>query len=281
METPLCTACKRRPAVYKRTYSGELLCARCTRKALHRAVKRSIARLGLLKPRQKILVPLASSNPLGSLVLASALSEIEEQYGSRVILGVPEGIDASPPRGVSVAVVRVSPREPPERGDPVACWRHDRRWSLRAARILGADAVLLPLTRTDLNLLLLEALLRGEPQALSEALHSLAWTKPPIASGLWRVEGELVAAYAAISGVEAPPGCVKRLSAAKEVYYSAASGRPELEYSPTKSLDALAAAASGMYPVCIECGGYASPGESTCRYCSRYTLNVSILSLRE
>ena len=278
---PLCTACKRRPAVYKRTYSGELLCAKCTRKALHRAVKRSIARLGLLRPRQTILVPLAESNPLGSLVLASALAEIEKHYGSRVILAIPEGANASPPQGVDVAVVSVSPREPPERGDPIACWRHDRRWSLRAARMLGADAVLLPLTRTDLNLLLLEALLRGEPAALSEALHSIAWTKPPVASGLWRVEGELVAAYAALSGVEAPPGCVRGLRTAKEVYYSVAGGRPELEYSPAKSLEALAAAASRMFAVCPECGGYAHRGEGVCRYCSRYPLKVSILSRRE
>ena len=276
--TPLCSVCKRRPSVYRRTYSGEYLCSVCLRRALEKTVRRSLGGHGLLRPGMRLLVPAAVSSPLWSLVLLEALVRVERRYGSRIIFAVPDSlgeIDLSRVEapGVEVVRIRVKPELPPGAPDPVACWRYDRRWSLKAARSLGADAVIVPLTRTDLNLLMLEALLRGEPEALSEARPALPWTRPPVVSGFWRAEGEMVAAYAAIRGLEAPSGCVPRLVDAKELFYSIARGRPELEYSASKTMGMLSQ--TGGPRACEECGGLGGP---LCRYCRRYDMSVHINS---
>ena len=274
--SPLCSVCRRRPSVYKRTYSGEYLCPSCLRRALEKAVRRSLGGHGLLKPGMRLLVPATLSSPLWSMVLVEVLSRVEKRYGSKVIFAVPnslEGLELNKIEhsNVEPVGVRVIPENPPEAPDPIACWRYDRRWALRVARSLEANAVIMPLTRTDLNLIMIEALLRGEPEALSEARPVLHWTEPPVISGLWRAEGELVAAYAAVNGLEAPSGCTPRLVDAKDLFYSIARGRPELEYSTSKTMSLLSKAET--IRACRECGGLGGP---LCRYCRGYSISVEI-----
>jgi hypothetical protein len=271
-----CTVCKRRSAVYKRTYSGDLLCPICLERAVIRGVRRSLGEAGILLPRHTILLPITFSNPLGSLVLSHVLPKVERRFGSQVIVGIPEElvdvVDVLP-ENLKYHIIEIDGTPTRTREDPIFCWRFDRRWSLLTARLVNANAIILPLSRTDLNLLALHALISGKPEALSEALPLINWTNPPIISGLSRLEGEIVAAYAAVKNIDAPKGCCPDLSLSKSLFYSVAGRRPELEFSSFKSLRLLLEGARRLSK-CKYCGGFTREGE-VCEYC-RNSLNVIV-----
>ncbi|MCE4624780.1 MAG: hypothetical protein F7C35_02810 [Desulfurococcales archaeon] len=280
-----CSVCGRRQAVYKRTYSGELLCKTCLERAVIKGVRRSLAEAHALRPMMKLLLPLTFSNPLGSLVLASVLPKVERQYNGRVTLALPQSLSTDVDEevltrsGLDVVHVKLEPERPPSR-DPIECWRFDRRWALRTAFQLSQDAIILPLTRTDLNLLLIHTILSGRPEGLSEALPSITWTKPPIISGLSKLEGEIVAAYSAINKINPPQGCNPDLWASKELVYSVARRRPELEFSSHKSLTLLLEGLTrSLHPRhCRMCGGFTVGNGDVCQYCSKLDLNAYLVT---
>ncbi len=277
--TRLCTACRRRPAIYKRTYSGDLLCSSCLERALERAVRRSLGETGLLRPRTRLLVPITLSMPGESIALARIVPRVERSYGSETIIAAPASLDIPEsliPKGpgTSMAIINLEV-ETPDRRDPIACARLERRWALEAARRLGAHAAIMPYTRTDLALLLLHAVLSGNPHAVSEALPYMPWTSPPLVTGFHRAEGEIVAAYKASRGITVEPACIPDLSLAKLVFYSIAGRRPELEFSFLKSLDLLASPQGASK--CTMCGGYTGSGP-VCEYCSHTRVRLEIAS---
>ncbi len=262
----VCTVCKRREAIYYRRYSGDYLCAPCLERAVEKGVRRSLGEAGLLKPKSRILIPIPYSSPLWALALLHILPRVARKHGSELVVAVPESFEELAVPGIyEVATVNINP---PSTRDPSECWRYDRRWSLEVASRIGADVILLPLTRTDLNLLMIDSILHGDEQRLSESLPVIPWTNPPIVSAFSRLEGEIVAAYVVHKGLHAPKGCIPDLSYAKEIFYSIARGRPELEYSSYKSINLLIGGVKTK-PKCQLCGGY-TDSEPYCWACIRH-----------
>lgn len=227
-----------------------------------------------MKPKSRLLVPVYLSLPSFSLAIARTITRIERSFGSEVILALPTTISARVPPSLKLVEVDIKVGELP--GDAIGCLRLEKRWSLSVARTLGADAVVIPLTRTLMNLIMLNALLTGHPEGISEAEPWIAESDPPIVSGLWMVESELVAAYTVLKGLYTEPACKLDLSLAKRVFYSIAGRRPELEFSSAKSLDLLRKGLTGLMGRCPLCAGYTPTSERPCKYCSSTPLEVAI-----
>ncbi|MDH5634969.1 MAG: tRNA 2-thiocytidine biosynthesis TtcA family protein, partial [Candidatus Bathyarchaeota archaeon] len=92
IDTPTCTLCKRRNAVYMRAYSGERLCAKCFTKSIENKVKSTIAKHGMFKPDDNIAV--AVSGGKDSATLLYILAKIEKKFpeASVCAVTVDEGI---------------------------------------------------------------------------------------------------------------------------------------------------------------------------------------------
>ncbi|MEB3861351.1 MAG: hypothetical protein GSR84_03935 [Desulfurococcales archaeon] len=269
----ICTMCRRRPAVYVRTFSGDKLCQACLRRQLLKQAKRSLGSHGILKPRQRIVVPLSPLAPLPSLALADLASRVEARYGSTIIILInrdalepgPGTLDKIKELGAEVAV---ESRPLPGGLSPPECMRAERALAITAAKRLGADAVAMPYTRDLLTLALLEAM-AGQAEMLSEAEES--WPGPvPGVAGLSRVESEAAAAYAALQGYDATPLCRVNTGVAR-LLKAASWGRPELVYSSSKSIGLLASEAGSRFRRCRVCGGYTSGGD-VCWLCRRLGL---------
>ncbi len=255
-----------REIVYYRTYSGEKLTRKQLKRALIRGVKRSLGESGLLKPKAALGVLVPDVNPLGGLVLLDAISVVERSYGGSVVPIINSNIEYNYNINEFNKIFFYN-IEKINFNDIIHCWREERAAGLRIASREALDALIIPLTRTDSNLIMIESMLRGEPEALSEALPTLPHTHPPVISGLSKLEGEIVAAYAAVFKLYAWRGqCRSRLRDARELYYSIAVGRPELEFSSHKTLQ-LFSRGTLRYGVCKRCGGFTRQGE-LCRYCS-------------
>jgi len=262
-----------RTPVYYRTYSGETLDHTALLRAVEKALKKSLSKTGLARPRMRIAAWIPDSAPLSGIVLAKTLLRLERKYGSTTIIVAADSLQDVVERQVDTEHVYMYDLETPasriDVSDPIACWRVERSLAIKTARKAGAEILVSPLTRTDLNLLMLEAVLRGEPEALSEAMPLLPWTDPPVVAGFSEAEGELIAAVIArtrtLTGSSRCNPCFRD---AKDLFYSVAGSRPELDFSSYKSLNLLAGKAREKYGVCVSCGGFTSPGSQTCRYCA-------------
>lgn len=274
---PVCSVCRRRPAVYYRTYSGELLCRRCLLRALARSVKKQAGVSGVFRPRMRVLVPASLWAPHLGLALAAALAEATRKLDVNIHLAIPVGEKWSVNVGWE-ALIRLKgmgvgafwrARLELSGGLPRTlrgCMRLDRAWTAIAARELGADAVGLPVTRTVAILALLDALLSGEAWGVSDALDDAVYVGDvPEAPLFYNVESEAAAALAAAYGLYAWPPCKPR-SLGTKAFGSIARGRPELEFSVHKTLRLIADSAGARYGYCPSCGGL-SPGEGLCPYC--------------
>ncbi len=278
-----CTVCKKRPAVYYRRYSGDYLCEKCLSRTLERTIHRSLASTKKLEPNSKILLPITFTNPVHSLILSKFIPRIESEYNVETIIAVPQYFyeqlkNYKPSENLHVANIA-----PPSHDvtDPFYCWRYDRAWSIKLAKNHGAQAIVLPLTRTDLNLLMLEAVLRGQSFLLSESLPILQLDSISIISGAQRAEGELLAAYLALNKDTIPlvkTPCRPDLKNAKLLFYSVAVGRPELEFSSFKSISLLTRKLPLKNKVCSLCGGYSDNGD-ICSYCRSYLETINSLEV--
>ncbi len=94
MTPPLCTACGRRPAVYRRRASGEALCLKCLERALTKALRRGLA--SLASPEygsELVFIPLRSS-PIASSGAAYLLGTLAKKYSNKVlVVGHPDSAD--------------------------------------------------------------------------------------------------------------------------------------------------------------------------------------------
>jgi len=266
VEAPRCSVCGRR-AVYKRSYSGELLCERCLLRSLARSVKRQASRSGGFRPRMRVLVPAALTAPHLGLALALALHEATRGLDVTVDIAVPAGREWEvyvhpdslarlmklPRARLWKALLRLRRLPSSLR----ACLRLDRAWSAAAARLIGAGAVGLPVTRTTVILVMLDSLMEGADWGLSDALEeSVDINGVHVAPLLYSVEGEAAAALAAAWRLYAWSPCKPR-SLSAEAFWSVAGRRPELEFSVQKVVGLLARGSSRAR--CPLCGG-ASPG---------------------
>ncbi len=265
-----CSICGKRTALYYREYSGHRLCLPCLERILVRRARRTLRSLVRLREDSRLLAPVFLTTPAHSLATALLVAKAEEGFESTLIVAVPEplrGVDAlerlaqlSP---VTVETMEVDVGVPEGAETAIHCWRFDRAWSLWLAKRLEVDAVLYPLTRTLANIHGLEALVLGDPHVLGDSLPRLG-TEPPLVSPVYDIEAQALSAYAYLRGVYVGHICNAGLHA-KKLYYSIARGRPELEFSSTKTLGVLA---SSYEPAmrCALCGGY-SPSR-ICPYCS-------------
>jgi len=261
-----CSVCRKRPAAYKRTYSGHALCPLCLERMLERAVRRALAG-GALERGSTVLVPLYRFDPWGSLALAGLVERIEARHAGRVLLAVPREYEAL--AGGRETIIVDAPT--PGRDTLLHCMRLERSWALEAARRAGASAIVDSINRDMLSIAGLEALLEGSPEALSDSLPATTWTEPPVFHGFARVEAEAVAAYAFLRGLTTVEPLCRAPSAAKRVYLRVAPGRPELAFSSARVLEWLSSRAPNRVP-CRFCGGYGGP---VCRFCREARLGGS------
>ena len=268
---PVCSVCRRRPAVYKRTYSGQLLCPRCLARSLEKAVRASVGRAGGIRPGSRAAVPLSFSAPHYSLALARLAARVERRFNVELVVLAPRAVEveAGAPQGVEIVWVDVEPPRGVE-CDSTCCWRFDSAWAAREALQRKIEYVLLPVTLTDRIIIALEALISGQPCHL--AGFEPGYEHPSgvrVVKAFSTVEGEAVSAYVAVEGIRAWAPCAPR-SPAKTVLYSIARGRPELEYSFEKALGPVAWAEScGRCRVC----GWPAAGD-TCPYCRMLGLEL-------
>lgn len=267
---PVCTMCRRRPAVYHRTFSGDKLCLPCLRRQLERQVKRSLGSQGILKPRQRILVPITALAPLHSLALAELAARVEARYGSNVVVALNRRTvevgggtlsrlrEAAP----SIDEIEIIEHDIPRPLTLAECTRAERSIAITTAHRLGLDAVAMPITRDMLATTMIEATATS-PEMLSESEEAWPGLVPAIA-GLSRVESEAVSAYAALQGYDATPKCSANTGLLR-LFKSAATGRPELVYSSSRSIALLAGEAGRRLGRCRICGGYTSG--DVCRVC--------------
>ncbi len=245
-------------------------------RALARSVKRQASRSGGFRPRMGVVVPAALEAPHLGLALAVALHEATRGLDVTVHVVIPEGGGwaVEVPRETLAKLARLGrvrlwrARLQVRRLPSTlrACIRFDRAWSALAARHLGAGAVGLPVTRTTATLAAVDALLRGEPWGLSEALEESVYIGGvAVAPLFYSVEGEAASALAAVEGLKAWGPC-KPESLSWGPLMSVLHGRPELEFSPAKAIGLLAGQLRGM-PRCRLCGGY-TPRPGVCPDCA-------------
>ncbi len=267
----LCDACKRREAVYLRTYSGQKLCKTCLRRTLERAVRRAVSEAGGLPPRSRIVIPVTFTAPHLSLALLDVAARVERRFGSEIVALVPNEVEVfnlSLLNDIGVRVMRLSV-SPPKEASLSECLRFDVAWSAHVASSIGGNAVLLPITLTDRILATLDSIILGMAWLVPDSIISRNVGSVKIIHAFGTIEGETVAAYVAGMGIEAWSPCKVR-SPSKKIFYSIAYKRPELEYSALKTISKLSKLAR-RGRTCKMCGGpiFGKGGESVCSICER------------
>lgn len=261
-----CSRCGVRQAVYLRASSGEALCLRCLWDEVLALASRALSRVSP-SPTSRFLVPVSSFAPSASLVAAAALSVIERRFRSTVIVGVPSFYDTNVAAPLSarynleVQVFDVTPG-PPGQAELISCIRYDRAWAIRAAESVGADVVVLPLTRTDLTMALLEALLSGPMEGVFDGQPSYMVRGVKVLNLFHLVEREAMAALEYLEGHHVEPACRPRV-VTKGVMMSIA-GAPERDYGGL-SLSVELASLLRAQGTCAACG--APSNTSICGPC--------------
>ena len=250
-----CSRCGVREAVYLRASSGEALCSRCLWDEVLALASRALSRV-TPSPTSRFLVPISSFAPSASLVAAAALSVVERRFRSKVIVGLPSFYDPevagplSARHNLEVQVFEVTPG-PPEQAELISCIRYDRAWALRAAESVGADVIVLPLTRTDLTMALLEALLSGPKEGAFDGQPSYIVRGVKVLNLFHLVEREAMAALEYLEGYHVEPACRPRV-VTKGVMMSIA-GAPERDYGGV-SLSVELASLLKAPGTCVACG---------------------------
>lgn len=269
-----CSVCGRRPAFYFRRASGHLLCRQCLASALERGIKRSLRGITAFRPHGFLLIAPTAFDPAAAHVVARLLRVPAVRSRARLaLLRVKRypGWDCPEVDGVEELLVEAEPL--PQGGvDALDLLRFERALAAEAAKLFGADAALLPVTRSTLSLLGLQALLDARLEFLVDVSgNKMVARGVPVFYALQATEQEAVRALE-YSLDPSLPECrseVKPVAPAKRVYAMVAEpGRPELEYSSVRAAEALVSGLQG-YTVCPSCGGPTVRGKGPCDSCLR------------
>lgn len=189
-----------------------MLCPKCFRAVIKRSVKRFIAKLGMLRPGDRILVAYSLGRPERSLMLAEILLGIERAYGSSVAVMMPEdearrlGLPAGDPlRSSGIKVERVAScvvRRLKAAGSRsfASMVRHEKALAVKYARLRGYGVVALPYGRLELASLYLCGFLRGSLAEALEGEDAYVAGEVRVLAPLSRLGPDEVAFYEHISG---------------------------------------------------------------------------------
>ncbi|AMD30490.1 hypothetical protein [Acidilobus sp. 7A] len=132
----------------------------------------------------------------------------------------------------------------------IACIRYDRAWAAAAARLLGADFIVMPTARTSSTIIALDSLMSDGGLGLTEAAELLDLGGLRSVNAFFYVEDEAVAAMEFLEGVaEISPACRAYVSV-KGVYESVA-GRPEIDHSSADVIEGLLSATPTRGAACV------------------------------
>lgn len=269
-----CSVCGKRPAFYFRKASGHLLCRQCLASALERSVKRSLKGIAAFRPHGFLIVAPTAFDPAAAHVTARLLRGPARRSRARLALlkvkGYP-GWDCPEVGGVEELPVEAEPL-PKGEVDALDLLRFERALAAEAAKRFGAEAALLPVTRSTLSLLGLQALLDARLEFLVDVSgNKIIARGVPVFYALQATEQEAVRALE-YSLDPSLPECgseVKPVAPAKRIYAVVAEpGRPELEYSSVRAAESMASGLRG-YTICPSCGGPTGRGGSPCDSCLR------------
>jgi tRNA(Ile)-lysidine synthase TilS/MesJ len=275
----ICSICKKRPAIYYRAYSGEYICAKCLNNVIEKGVKRVINKIKILSMDSKIVIPITYFSPSSSVVLSNILYRIEKQFKSKIAIIIPnnyniEEIKIFLDNKVDIFIAKISIK-PPDRLSLIECLRYERAWSIKAAKALGYNFIALPITRTDISLILLDSLLNGRIEFISESLEFLDNNGIKIFYPFSGIEGEMLASYEFISGIKINPLCLTYIKS-KNIFYSIAGSRPELDFGSQRIIERFNYAANKLAKTkCKICGGFSD--NEICNTCNKLNLkNIDV-----
>lgn len=189
-----------------------MLCPRCFRAVIKRSVKRFIARLGMLRPGDRILVAYSLGQPGRSLMLAEILLSIERAYGSSVAVMIPEDeawrlgpLASDPFKGDGIKVERIASRvvkklKAAGSRSFTSMVRHEKALAVKYARLHGYGVVALPYGRLELASLYLCGFLRGSLAEALEGEDAYVAGEVRVLAPLSRLGPDEVAFYEHISG---------------------------------------------------------------------------------
>ncbi len=256
-----------------RRASGHPLCAKCLEEVLARSFKRSIRGLDAFRPGVSVGVYISALDPLSGVTLAYVAGLVESEYGGRVVALRPGYVELGPSSLSLLGRAGVRVEEAPDPGLRGSIWaprllRVERGAAALAASRLGLRVALLPVTRTMLSALGLEALMSGSLDYMADysegSFNAMGVT---VAYGFRAVESEAVRAYAALAGALDAESRVSPEYRFKPVFQSVASTeRPELEYSSLASISLIASTLESKSR-CRVCGAPIEGG-SCCADCA-------------
>ncbi len=275
----VCSICGSR-AVYYRRASGHMLCVRCLGLELERGVRGFLRPLRALRPGSRVLVPITFYNPIASLGLAFIVSRMKMGYGSVASIAIPGVLVLEDPKGLlkGFKTFKVGIEPLPKTGDPFAILKLDKLWSLKLARELDYNVILMPITSTDVTALTLEASLRGDEELWADLSYYDIINGTLITYALAGVELEAIMAYTALNGLNAyrVSGAPKPETSSYKILYTLKRG-PELEFSSYKVLALFRNSALGK--LSFKCGVCGSPSKEpgycgVCRSIRAYDLII-------
>ena len=266
----MCSVCGRRGAFYLRRSSGQRLCVKCLEQAIEAAVKRSIRGINVFRPGMRVGVYIASLDPRAGLALSAVMGSLERRYGGEAAALKPPyvSLDSSAVELLESRGVKVVEAGRRLNGSfhAASLLRLERALAVEAASELGLRVAMLPVTRTMISMIGVEAMMSGRLEYMWDL--SVGWVEVrgvTAVYGLRTIESEAVAAYYYALGVNVESQ-VEPVYRFKRVYTSIAySGRPELEHSSEASIELLAStievgggcrlcgAPAGSLGVCSDC----------------------------
>ncbi len=238
----ICSICKKRQAVYYRAYSGEYICAKCLNNVMEKNVKKEINKTKALNIDSKIVIPITHFSPSSSIALSNLVYRIEKQFKSKIAIIIPKGYNIEEIRNLLenksdlfIAEINIIP---PEKLSLQECIRFERAWSIKAAKILGYEFVFLPISRTDISLMIIDSLINGEANFLSESLEFMEYNGIKFLYPISGIEGETLVSYEFLSGINVKPLCLPYIKS-KNVFYSIVGNRPELDFGSERLIGKL------------------------------------------
>lgn len=233
-----CTSCKRREAVILRSHSGEKLCSLCAWKSLRKGIARSLAKPGILRAGEKMLLAVPGWRPSTGLLCARVLPSIEEKHGGTLSVLAPEPLKQhfTGQKGDT----NVHTYNPLPKGSPSELLLQLIEAALEVAVRENYTSIALATLAIDHVKAGLDSLLSGRPELLPR-LQPWAPGPPSIVSCLWKVEAEFALQMTYLAGLHLiDPVSVQEPGPAGVLLQEVVPGSPELQFSSLQGLQGIA-----------------------------------------